>query len=365
MPPAYAEGTYHPALDYSGTSVNNLVSNEQQIVALAVDETYLYLIARYAPFFATSLVVSLINPNNSVTPLTVGLDYHYAFPFIGASRALGVPIYAGIRIINTSITGKIALTYQCLGNDWVKPATIISDIASAFKGDPCATTWEQYADYSNLFPIVSSAWDRADPTRLSDVSAKLSSIENAMTTNYLARDFSPQYSHLNNFNNPHQVTATQLGLGYVVNLRAATLAETGDPSLDNLYVESKYVVDSVSHFLPAASTTVSGIMKLNTGTAATLGNDNTRGLTIVGFSRLIKHQDNDLGVAFNKGQQPVQVTPFPFTYPIVWNGNNYANETAFVSAVQTATGFTSLEYNRNTGTFFFPRAAALPDLTHT
>lgn len=72
-----------------------------------------------------------------------------------------------------------------------------------------------------------------------------------------------------------------------------------------------------------------------------------------------------IGAAVGKGQIQGFITPFPYIFPIGWNGNIYYTQSQFNHAVETAVSVSPLEFDINLGCFWFPANTAVPSLVLT
>ena len=91
--------------DSTGTLPANLIIGETHSVTEANFRDYYLIIPTYAPFFINNLLVTL-TVNNVTTTLVEGVDYSLVLFYLAASRSLGIPIYGGISLNNTSVSGK-------------------------------------------------------------------------------------------------------------------------------------------------------------------------------------------------------------------------------------------------------------------
>lgn len=143
--PAYSE-------DITGVSPANLISNEIHVLSVSASGNYLAVIPTYAPFFYDSVVVVHRNIHGVATTLTRDVDYHGAFEFLSASRALSKRIYGGISVLDVELTGNLEITYQTLGGTWMIDLPKINAILSDTLRNPRTLSWEQVTEIQELFP---------------------------------------------------------------------------------------------------------------------------------------------------------------------------------------------------------------------
>lgn len=228
--------------DPTGMNIVNRVVGEQHIVTDNNYKNFFFCVPKFGPFFANSIQVNNI-VNGAPVPLTEGIDYYCAIPFIGATRSIGLPVYGGISFSNLNISGIVTITYQTLGGEWLyDDAAILTTIANQAY-NPRIISWEQITGIPNVFPVINHAWNLNDMVGQTEILNQLSNIESAILT----RAASVGSTHLTNLSNPHGVTKTQVGLGNVENYAPASLAQAAAGTSTNTVLTPaalKYVIDT-------------------------------------------------------------------------------------------------------------------------
>ena len=358
-------GVYQPSLDLTGTLTTNLVTGEIQGIAPNIGSPFEFLIPTYAPFFTTGFKAYKQNADLSLTLLILGVDYYFAFPFIGASRALAMSLYAGISFTNTALTEPIYLVYQTLGGSWLTTPANITATLETIITDPCGVTWEQVADYSVLFPIVTTPWNLEDPTPITDVTVALAALEMTIGNNALAQNYTSETTHLTNYSNAHNVTLAQLGLDHVSNLSPASNIEAMSITNNTQYISSAQVNYMITNLMTPASSTVKGVVALADGITELEASSPTLALTAASFSNYIHDQKNGIGALINRGQTVGTFSIIPTSFPRIWNFVSYPNLQSLLTAVLASVNLNTVEYNANLGCFYFPQGTVVPDLTLT
>ena len=356
--------TYSPAVDYTGTALPNLVLNELHSIGNDGGSAYCYIVPHYSPFYANSVVVNSFANGVITGTLTVGVDYVFAFPFIGASRATGYSVFGGIKFTNPNFIGQVVLRYQTLGGTWITGAAVNSTIMNSpiVTNDPQVITWEQVANYKSNFPIVTIPWDKADTAELSAVNYAIETMRANLTTNLMSMDLSAQIAHLTNFSNPHNDTAATVGLGNVVNLPAATQMQANDPNNNTSYISAAEVANTFSSSADQATTSYVGATTLNGGVYGGDSTDSTKALTAAGLVTLLAEQPNSLGGVVNRVQGIAQITPWALPASFTWRGTRYSDIHTFMAAVAAVANVSALEYSTVTGTVWFPPNVAVLSL---
>ena len=220
--------------DSTGILPGNKVIGEQHSVTETNFRNYYFIVPVFAPFFAESIV--LIHSYQGVnTRLVEDVDYYCALPFIGATRAIGRPVYGAITFNNLKTAGVVSINYQTLGGNYcVDQQYVLQQIAEKAY-NPRTVSWEHIVEVPAIFPPGPHQWDLVDLVGEAEVVAGLADIEAAI----LYSSQQKASNHLTDFNNPHQVTKEQVGLGNVGNwARASNLEATAGVSTDTLIVPS-------------------------------------------------------------------------------------------------------------------------------
>lgn len=206
--------------DATGILQSNRILDEQHIATENNYRDYFFIVPKFAPFFASSIIVK--HSYQGVTrTLVENIDYYCALMFIGATRALEKPVYGAITLNNLNTNGIISITYNTIGGNWnIDQQYIIEQIAEKAY-NPRTASWEQIVETPITFPPIPHAWELVDLVGLSEVVTSLGGIEDAI----LASSTSQANAHFTNFNNPHFVTKAQLGIGNIGNWNLATESE--------------------------------------------------------------------------------------------------------------------------------------------
>lgn len=166
-------------LDLTGTASTNKITTEQHVATQFNDRNFYLIVPFYAPFFMNGLVVKR-SLNGVTTTLVEGLDYYPAMPFIGATRAIGRPVYGALTLNNLNTAGIIQIDYQTLGGEWnLDQAYVLEQIAEKAY-NPRLVSWEQIINAPVTFPPVPHSWDLVDLVGQSEVVAELHAIEQAI-----------------------------------------------------------------------------------------------------------------------------------------------------------------------------------------
>lgn len=223
---------YAYPFDPTGTSAANKITGEQQVITPANYRDFHYIVPRFAPFFADGLVVKFRDASNVVRTLVEGQDYYCTHWFIAASRACAKAVYGSISFLNNNLAGTVIYDYQTLGGMWTQDLATITQILGDLIHNPRITAWDVVVDMPVTFPVIDHQWDLTDLVGGKEVVQALSTIEVALRQTGQGG----LTDHMIDFSNPHRVTAAQVGLGSVANYPMADGPTTIAGSSSQFYV---------------------------------------------------------------------------------------------------------------------------------
>jgi hypothetical protein len=215
--------------DPTGVAPSNRVQGERQVLTPGDWKDFFCLIPSAAPYFGQSLV--LIHHPSERT-LIDGVDYAMTHRFHDASLACGKPIFGSFTLYDQTLTGTIEMRYQTLGGVWTQNQVQIQTILANRLANPRITTWEQVANIPYQFPVIDHQWNLTDMVGMSQVVAMIQQVALAIQN----RQAGGLEDHRTDYNNPHQVTKAQVGLGNVLNCQMANLTEAEQGLLDDRYM---------------------------------------------------------------------------------------------------------------------------------
>lgn len=214
------DGSYEYKLDVTGNLPANKIIGEVHTVTKENEKDYNFIIPRYAPFHANSLRVFL-KEGTSKTSLKEGTDWNPSLHFTGASLSIGRPVYGAISFNRPDFEGEVEIEYQTLGGQYTLDEAGIAEVLANIIYNPRGITWEKIVNLPTTFSPTDHLWNFEDMVGMREIKEALLKIEEAI----LNKDFSKWENHITNYNNPHKVSKTQVGLGKVENYPVATIAE--------------------------------------------------------------------------------------------------------------------------------------------
>ena len=208
--------------DYTGVNPAYLISSEQHVISKNQFRDFYFIVPQYSPFYAESVVIKYNDPTTqTIRNLVEGIDYYCTLPFVGATRAIGRPVYGAIGLNNLNVVGVISVTYQALGGQWSFDQNEILALLADMVYNPRTTTWEVITDLPNIFPPIPHEWNLQDLVGQTDIVNALNNIEAAIAT----QAQTAWTRHLSDYTNPHNVTKAQLGIPDIGNWPLATESE--------------------------------------------------------------------------------------------------------------------------------------------
>jgi len=232
---------YAYPFDPTGTEVTNKITGESQIISPPGWLDYYFIVPKAAPYFRDSLVVRHF-PSNQL--LVEGVDYIPSHRFHEASLATGKMVYGSITFFDKTLTGIVELSYQTIGGAWTIDEQKILQILGNATQNPRITTWSQIVDLPFQFPVINHVWNLDDMVGMSEIYDALKDIEAAI----LANAGQALQDHIDDKNNPHQVTKAQVGLGNVLNYGVADLPEAQAGTANNKYMTPLRVRQAIEKY---------------------------------------------------------------------------------------------------------------------
>lgn len=231
--------TYTYPFDPTGSATTNAVANERHVLSPPAWTDFYFIVPKFAPYFRDSLRV-IHRPSGKL--LVEGQDYHCTHYFHAASHGVARRVYGSITFLDKTLTGVAEISYQTIGGDWILDASADLTRLTNTQLNPRITTWEQVVDVPYQFPPIDHQWDLED---LKGVEAILPILEE-MTEAIRQSAGSDFALHINDKNNPHNVTKAQVGLDQVQNFPLANISEAQQATVNTRYmtpVRTKNFVD--------------------------------------------------------------------------------------------------------------------------
>lgn len=235
---------YAYPFDPTGESNENLIVKESHIISPPDYTDFYFVVPAVGPFFEHNLVVQHW-PSGRI--LVNGVDFVLSYKFLGASRATAKPVYGALSIYDREISGVLEVTYQTLGGPWTINEAKAAELLSNAMNNPRTTTWEQVVELPQSFPVIDHEWDLVDMVGASELKDSIDRITDTLL-DQVGGGGSGE-NHAANRDNPHQVTKAQVGLGSVENYPVASFSEGSDPSVTNRYMTPQRAAQLIDSYL--------------------------------------------------------------------------------------------------------------------
>lgn len=209
-------------LDTQGNSPANLVTETHTVTSINL-AMYRIIVPTHAPFYLTNFSLYHIGIGDVRTKLDEGIDFVFCLPYEAAARSLGKKLYGGAAIINSRLSGRYEVTYQCLGDKWSADRNYVLQALAASSYNPRQVYWDQLTNVQEIFPPLPHTDDMSGMKGLEHLIESL----DAMTLAVINRPYPT----------PHM-----LGLGNVPNLPLATDTDVANRSKVDKFVTLKQVV---------------------------------------------------------------------------------------------------------------------------
>lgn len=237
---AYSTTYLYPE-DLNGTNPLNLITDELQTLQAPGPKDYYFIIPKAAPFFADSLVV--VNAANN-QPYVEGDDYQVGHLFVEAMDSIGRPIAGSIRFMKPTIVGQVKLTYRTIGGPWGFSDQAILRELSNKSVNPLIRSWGDIDVLPYSFPPLPH--DQRIDTLVGSKQINETLIKIAEILEATAEGTSK--SHIEDKDNPHDVTKFQVGLGNVPNFLMATDQQHLDALRNDLFTNPRGVLLLVNKY---------------------------------------------------------------------------------------------------------------------
>lgn len=232
-------------LDTTGVASSNRISDEVHVITQQNHKDFYFIVPKFAPFFADNIQIFFTNISGQTVPLVQGQDYYFGHHFLAASRAIGKQIYGSISFLNKSFHGVMKINYNTIGGNWTYTTDYLNEVITNSVANPRIASWDSVVSLPGLFPVVDHEWNLNDMVGMSEVVAGIFGIEEAIR-NPNAESGSQTLGHILNKENPHAVTKLQVGLGSVDNFTTASQAEAEAGNASDRFMTPLRVKQAIS-----------------------------------------------------------------------------------------------------------------------
>ena len=206
--------------DRTGTRASNLITGEEHVLTPDNHRNFHFIVPKFAPFYAESVKL-FKSINGTLLELKEGTDYHFSLEYVSASLSTGKPVYGGISFVDLSLDAKVVLQqYRTVGGQWTLNTQEMLETIANIVFNPRKLTWDQISGKPQTFGPTDHTFDFNNLLTEKQIGDKLRDIRDAILTAAQSTT-----DHENRMDNPHNVSAIQLGVGAFYQKGIATINE--------------------------------------------------------------------------------------------------------------------------------------------
>lgn len=210
-------------VDLTGVAESNFIKDEVHTLTEINDATYRFIIPKFAPFYLNNFKLKYDDSNGTIIDLVEHVDYDLCLPYIGATRSIGQVVYGAVTIYNNYVNGVLKIDYQTVGGKWIADPNYVLKFLAEKAYNPRVVVWDIVTNVQETFPPTDHEHDFSQLKGQDELIAALYKVEEAILNP--KGNTNVGLIHILNDDNPHNVTAEQIGLGNVVNIGIATETE--------------------------------------------------------------------------------------------------------------------------------------------
>lgn len=232
--------------DPYGDNPNNRVTGERHTITPANGQDFNYFVPDFAPFHRRNFVMRSVTNNIVGGELKATTDYYFGFRYDQMILSGGMePIYGAIVLNDPQFAGSVSIDYNTLGGEYTLSTTQIATLLANNQLDPRVTQWTSVTGAPTEVPAVPHKHNAMETlvgmdSLVDAVYVVIDSISTGFNKAYQALQ-----EHLKDHNNPHQVTARQVGVDGNGSLVPADQAEAEAGVDNNKYMTSLRVLQSI------------------------------------------------------------------------------------------------------------------------
>lgn len=230
---------YKFPLDTTGTASKNRILGEYHDISKYAALPYRPVVLNYGVFYVDSLSIT----DSAGYTLKAGVDFQTTGLNAEASTLTGLEAYSIVIIVNPNVTSILYVDYNVVGERFTDVSSHISDMAVTLLNDTRSVNWWRLKDKPDAYPgagHLHGMWDLwgFEPfrDRIGEITTKVITksatdvgiMTDELNANYTNLEAARQYqldyfqTHKDDTENPHRVTAIQVGLGQLKNYPIAS-----------------------------------------------------------------------------------------------------------------------------------------------
>lgn len=256
-------------LDLTGNNPDNRVLNEPHTIPREKSRGFA---PNAGAFYTNPSKLKIVHKATNYT-LQPHTDYLAVELYERASKASGQEVCAGIVIVNDTLDGEFLVTYQAVGGEFSCNVDVIQRLIEQLDLDNRPVRWGDILGLPNAYNPTPHLHDIDDLYGMEYVVESLERIRAAIVLGdyndheeirqrienlkkYLLEQdqqiLGQLQDHLNDKQNPHSTTKTQVGLGLVDNYATASQAAAEAGTANNLFMTPLRVAQAIDKLLGVA-----------------------------------------------------------------------------------------------------------------
>lgn len=184
-------------------------------------------------------------------------------PYISAFTETDMGVYGAVLFNGDLLNRTLKLTYQCLGTDHINQPDIYPPLLTNIGPDIEELSWEVFLNLRRTFPDIIGVDIPKDETLVDGVITSLIDIGKKISDANTKFNLTKENKHLTNFNNPHKVSKSDIGLGKVVNLPPANYQRYSGVTDNFSYIGTDQLKVQILKNLPVPTDVKPGYTKFN------------------------------------------------------------------------------------------------------
>lgn len=238
-------------VDLTGRNSNNLVSGEEQLLLRYSGVTYRVVVLDHGGFYTQGMAVY----DKDFNELVPNVDYICTYAYADASKRVGMEIMGAVVILNQALLTNVYISAQMVGGDYAFSLTELEDTLAYLRTlGATPPPWGGYVGVRPLWIDGELERERWGLDGYQPFNIELENIAKALMAgdqdalmvyrgnarrlhdSFLAQFDDRLQRHIDDHNDPHDITATQVGLGLVVNKPLASTVIAAAGTSDDHYI---------------------------------------------------------------------------------------------------------------------------------
>lgn len=263
-------------LDTTGRNPNNLVNGEEHDIGVILPgRRSRIFVPTYGPFYTEGMVIRVRSTGQVLQPRIhyIATEFYQA-----AAKRTGMEVCTAIVITDSLVPSDLVISYQVVGGEFQLSTSVLQNAIDRLEIDKRPVKWGDIIGLPEAFPPSDHLHDIGDVYGFEYLIPPLEGIEQAILTGSTAmQDFIMQWvnvrvdemnlrvdatreltnEHIDDRDNPHDVTKSQVGLGEVENYKVAPQAEAVGGTAASFYMtplSTRQAIDNRLDFMLKAHT---------------------------------------------------------------------------------------------------------------